>query len=170
MKNEENLPCTHAAEYRRKAFHPWTYGWAWWTVCEVKWYRKKTLHDLTYIQSKRADFVSESRMVVEDVSDKAEGMGDGSQEDSFQNADGTSYCIHTWSTVCMHLRHRVGIKLCTYIWTHICTICMTLYLYINIFYHIYDMCKSYIYHICDPTDPGDLMNTSRRLNTIRKIM
>ena len=54
-------------------------------------------------------------MVLEDVSDKVEGMGDVSQEDSFQNADGTSYCIHTWSIICMHLIHRVGIKLYTYI-------------------------------------------------------
>lgn len=49
-------------------------------------------------------------MVLEDVSDKVEGMGDVSQEDSFQNADGTSYCIHTWSIICMHMTHRVSIK------------------------------------------------------------
>lgn len=82
--------------------------------------------------------------MLEDVSDKVEGMGDVNQEDSFQNADGTSYCIHTWSIICMHLIHRVGIKLYTYILiyihtyvcAHTCTICMILYLYINILYNI----------------------------------
>lgn len=115
-------------------------------------------------------------MVVEDVSDKVEGMGDVSQEDSLQNADGTFYCIHIWSIICMHLIHRVGIKLYTYMhaYIHMCVHTYMyhmhdfIFIYKYILYHIIYI--NHVYHICDPTDPGDLINNSRRLNTIRKIM
>lgn len=137
---------THSG-YRRKAFHSWTYGRAWGTLCWVKWHRRKIPLNLTYIQSKRADFVSESRMVVEDVSDKVEGMGGVSQEDSLQNADDTFYCIHTWSIVCMHLIHRGGIK-CTYVHTYMhAYIHMCVHTYM---YHMHDFIFIYkymLYHI-----------------------